>query len=255
MTQPICILCVFYYPKADPHPPEHGWLTCLSCYTRLEHELLALRLAFLRLNEDVAIETGAKDAISQLLPGATTPSPSNQPSVSGTQERRLPVDVERLDLLLPVVPGYVRDPRRDQIGSPSVAAILNEWVAEWHDRWFPHERYPHTDAVCLIDWILTTRLHRAIQQEHALADFADEIRDLRGRLRHALGEATRKPVAMWGVPCPRCKLVSQLMLDPDDLNQYRECANCGALLSRDEYLQHLRDIVAEHRHRQDPQKI
>jgi hypothetical protein len=251
MSQPTCILCAYYHPKAEPHAPEPGWQTCLSGRDRLEHELFSLRSAFLRLDEEVAVETGAKDAISQLLPGAPTPSPSNQPSVSGSRERRLPIDAARIDLLLPVVPGYVRDPHRDQVGHLSVATVLNEWVAAWHDRWYPHERYPRTDAVSLIDWIRQTRLQTIAHHEEALADFADEIRELRGRLRSVFGETKTKPVAMWGVPCPHCKLISQLMLDPDDPDHYRECANCGAMLSRSEYLQHLRDIIDEHRGRRD----
>lgn len=252
MSQPTCILCAYYHPRADPHAPEPGWQTCLIGSRRLEHDLLGIRAAYLRLDEEVAAEPGARDTISQLLPGAPTPSPSNQPRVAGSRERRLPIDAERLDLLLPVVPGYVRDPRHDQIGHHSVATLLNEWVAEWHDRWHYHESYPRTDAIHLIDWILApTRLQRICQEAEALADFAEELRGLRSRLRYALGDVEKKPVIMWGVSCPRCQLVSQLRLDPEDPDNYRECGSCGLMLSRDEYLQHLRDLVDQHRQRGD----
>lgn len=247
MSQPTCILCAFYRPRPDPRPPEPEWLTCLPCHRRLEHELLSIRAAYARLDEQVTAEIGARDAVSRALPGAPTPSPSNQPQVSGSRERRLPINVERVDLLLPVVPGYVRDPYRDQTGHPSAAAVLNEWVAEWHDRFCPYEQYPIADAPHLIDWILTPRLRLACRHEEALADFADELRGLRARLHAALGETRKKPVTMWGIACPRCNLVSQLMLDLEDPDHYRECANCGMLLSRDEYLQHLRKIVDQHR--------
>lgn len=252
MSQPTCILCAYYHPQADPHVPEPGWQICLSAQRRLEHELLGIRASYRRLGDEVGAEPAARDAISQILPSSPTPSPSNQPRVTGSRERQLPISAERIDLLLPVVPGYVRDLRHDQVGHHSVATVINEWVAEWHDRWYYHERYPPTTASGLIDWILAPpRLQRVCQAAEALADLADELRSLRSRLRYALGEAEKKPVIMWGVSCPRCQLVSQLQLDQEDPDHYRECGNCGLLLSREEYLQHLRDLVDAHRSRRD----
>jgi Zn ribbon nucleic-acid-binding protein len=254
MSQPTCVLCAFYHPQAEPHLPEMtsaGRQTCAAGLRRLEHELLSIRSSFQRLAEQVAAEPGAKDAVSMRLPGAPVPAPSSQPHVSGSKERRLPIDVNRADLLLPVVPGYVRDPHRDQHGFIPVASQLNEWVAEWHDRWFAYESYPPTDAVSLINWMLGIRLLHAVNHEEAIVDFAQEMRALRGMLRAVLGETNPSPVIMWGVSCPHCNLVSQLQLDPDDPDHYRECGNCGKLLTRDEYLQHLRDLVDAHRSRPD----
>lgn len=252
MSQPTCILCAYFYPHAEPHLPEMtgaGRQTCAAGLRRLEHELMSIRSAFKRLSEQVAAEPGARDAVSQRLPSAPVPGPSSQPQVSGTKERRLPIDVNRADLLLPVVPGYVRDPHHDQLGFVPVATRLNEWVAEWHDRWYSHESYPATDAVSLINWMLGMRLMHAVNHEEAIADFAEEMRELRNTLRGVLGDSKAKPVIMWGVSCPRCKLISQLRLDPEEPNHYRECGNCGVLLTRDEYLQHLRDLVDAHRGR------
>jgi len=252
MSQPICILCAYYHPSAEPHLPdmsEPGRQTCSAGLRRLEHELLSIRSAFQRLSEQVAAEPGARDAVSRQLPSAPVPAPSNQPQVSGSKERRLPIDVNRADLLLPVVPGYVRDPHHDQLGFIPVATRLNEWVAEWHDRWYAHESYPATDAVSLINWMLGVRLMQAAQHEEAIADFAEEMHDLRTTLRGVLGETKPRPVIMWGVSCPRCQMISQLRLDPEDPRHYRECGNCGKLLTREEYLQHLRDLVDSHRDR------
>lgn len=248
MSQPICVLCAYYHSKAEPHlsgDPDHQ--TCPSGLRRLEHELLSLKAAFRRLDEEVSADLGARDMVSRLLPSAPTPSPSNQPRVSGTRERQLPIDISRIDLLLPVVPGYVQDPHRDQTGPHSVATVLNEWVAAWHDRWYAGQRYPRTDAVSLVDWMLGARLMHVVQAEPAIADFAEEIRDLRGLLRSALRETAPKRATMWGIECPRCQIVSQLTLDPEDPEHYRECDNCGLMLTNQEYLQHLRDLVDKHR--------
>jgi Zn ribbon nucleic-acid-binding protein len=252
MSPPTCILCAFYHPQAEPHLPEMtgpGRQTCAAGLRRLEHELLSIRSAFRRLEDEVRAEPGARDAISMRLPSAPVPAPSSQPHVSGSKERQLPIDVNRADLLLPVVPGYVQDPYGDQHGYIPVATRLNEWAAEWHDRWYPYENYPATDAISLINWMLGVRLLQAANHEEAIVEFAQEMRDLRGALRSVLGESKPAPVIMWGVSCPRCKLISQLALDPEDPDHYRECANCGLLLTRAEYLSHLRDLVDTHRTR------
>ncbi len=250
MSQPVCILCAYYHPKAETHLAswsQPGRQCCSAGLRRLEHELVSLRAAFQRLQEGVGAEPAAKDAVSQLLPGAPVPSPSNQPSVSGTKERRLPIDVTRVDLLLPAGGEYVRDPNRDQTGNLSVATVLNEWVAAWHDRFYSSHGYPRTDAISLIDWISGHRLYWVAEHDEAITDFAEEIRDLRSLLAGALGEVEKIPVTMWGVPCPKCQLVSQLELNPEDPDHYRICISCGAMLSRTEYMEHLRSIVDQHR--------
>jgi Zn ribbon nucleic-acid-binding protein len=248
MSQPACVLCAYYHPRAEPHPggPD-GRQCCEAGRRRLEHELLSLQAAFRRLDEEVTAEIGARDAVSQVLPGAPTDSPTNQPRVSGSKDRRLPIDVIRIDLLLPVAPGYVTDPFRDQAGPHSVANVLNEWVAAWHDRWYAGQRYPATDAHSLIEWMLGARLMHVVQHDQAIADFAEEVRDLRAQLRVALRETAPKRATMWGVRCPRCKIISQLTMNPEDPDRYRECDNCGIMLTKDEYLEHLRSVVDQHR--------
>jgi phage FluMu protein Com len=250
MSQPICVLCAFYHPRADTHLPDMtsmGKQTCDTGLRRLEHELVSVRAAFLRLQEATGFEPGANDRVSQQLPSAPVASPSRQPNVSGSKERRLPIDLARADLLAPATDGYVSDVYRDQAGHHSVAGVLNEWVAAWHDRWYYSEHYPRRDAVSLIDWISGIRLMVVADQDTAIADFAAELHELRNALRNALGDREKKRQPMWGVKCPRCKLVSQLMMDPEDPDHHRECANCGRLLTQPEYLAHLRDLVDEFR--------
>lgn len=246
MSQPFCVLCAFYHPRAEPHLPDMtsiGRQTCPAGMRRLEHELLSVRAAFLRL---------AEEAASPDLPSAAA-GQNRGPSVSGSRERRLPIDVTRVDLLAPATPDYVRDHLGDQVGRISVADVLNEWVAAWHDRFCHSERYPRTDAVSLIDWIAGVRLVVVAGQDPAIADFAAELRGIRSALRHALGEVEPARVVMWGVTCPRdsCQMVSQLSVDPDDPDGKRECGNCGLLLTRGEYLDHVRSVVDEYRSGQD----
>jgi Zn ribbon nucleic-acid-binding protein len=249
MSQPTCVLCAHYHPRADPHPVDGpGRQSCEAGRRRLERELFSLKSAFRRLGEEISAEVGARDAVSRLLPAAPTPSPSTQPSVSGSKERQLPIDVNRVDLLLPATAGQVDDPYHDQAGHYSVATVLNAWVRIWYQRWFTAERYPRTDAISLIDWLLGVRLIRILDAEQSIADFAQAVQELRGLLRWALRDSKPKRAQMWGVPCPRCQLTSQLSMDPEDPDHYRECDNCGIMLSSAEYLQHLRDQVDKHRH-------
>lgn len=247
MSQPICVLCAYYHPHADPHAPDRQQ-SCPVGRHRLEHELLGLRAAYLRLIETPTSEQASKgDALSLLLPAAPVPSPSKQPSVSGSKERQLIINADVLDLTAGAQGGVTSDPYGDQVGHLSVATVLNEWVGYWHERFYASETRPRADAVVMLGWIATVRLEYIADHDDAIADFAEEIRNVRSSLRRALGEVKPKPVPMWGITCPHCQLVSQLMLDPDDPLEYRECANCGLLLSPTEYRQHLRDLVETYR--------
>jgi Zn ribbon nucleic-acid-binding protein len=243
----ICVLCAYYHPRADPHAPDRGQ-TCIEGRRRLEHELLTVRAGYLRLLEQHTCEVGAKDAPSQQLPAATVPSPGKQPMVSGTKERRILL-TDASDLTAAAQVGSVADPFRDQVGYLSIATVLNEWIRAWRERYFANQRRPGLTAVALIDWLIGVRLDLVCDADTAIADFADELHDLRAKMRHALGESKKRPQPMWGVICPRCKLISQLMLDPEDPRKYRECDNCGKLLTEDEYHDHLRKLVEKYRAR------
>lgn len=245
MSQPICVLCPYYYPHADPHAPDRGQ-TCDGARRRLEHELLVLRAGYRRLLELNQVQVGAKDATSQQLPAAAVPAPSKQPQVSGSKERQIPLS-DVADLTAAAQRGAVRDPYGDQVGHHSVATVLNEWVGAWHERFFVNQRRPAPTVEAMLDWLLGVRLDLVCDADDAIVDFAEEVHDLRAVIRTHLGESGRKPVPMWGVPCPRCQVVSQLMIHPDDPDHYRECANCGKLMTQDEYHAHLRDLLDRYR--------
>ncbi len=247
MTERICVLCAYYHPRADTHAPDRGQ-SCIEGRRRLEHELLTVRAGYLRLLEQHTTEVGAKDTPSQQMPAATVPSPSKQPMVTGTKERRILL-TDASDLTAPAQIGSVADPHLDQVGCISIATVLNEWIGAWHLRYFANQRHPGRGALSLIDWLIGVRLDLVCDADPAIADFADELHDLRGKMRHALGESQKRPQPMWGVACPRCKLTSQLMLDPEDPRRYRECGNCGQLLTEEEYHYHLRKLVDEYRAR------
>lgn len=245
MSDRICVLCAHYRPNSETHLPDRGQ-TCALGRRRLEHELLNLRAGYLRLLELQDVEVGAKDAVGRRLPAASLPGASRQPQVSGTRDRRIPL-TDVADLTAAAQVGTVRDPYRDQVGRLSVATVINEWVRCWHGRYFHNQSRPAPAAVTLIDWLAGVRLELICDAEPAIADFAAELYDLRRAVRRHLGESTPARQPMWGVPCPRCGLVSQLMLDPDDPDRYRECANCAELMIEAEYHIYLRELVDQYR--------
>lgn len=246
MSEQICILCNFYTPRAETHRPDRT-RTCQVGRRRLERDRLAVRAMYLRLIEEQPDLIGAKDAISVLMPMAITPGKSNKPQVTGTREKQLPINVDAFDLTAAAQVGPVHDERGDQTGRLSVATVLNEWVAGWHQQFFSAETCPVPDAVRLLDWLGGIRLELLCEVDPGIADFARELGELRNQLYGALGESEPPPAVMWGVPCPRCNTVSQLKLKLDDPNRYRECDNCGKLLTEAEYKDWLKVRVEQER--------
>jgi Zn ribbon nucleic-acid-binding protein len=245
----ICVLCAYYHPRADPHPADRSQ-TCINGRRRLEHELMVLGSSYRRLLEMQVDDTGAKDAASKSLPAGPVPAPSRQPSVSGSKERRIPL-TDVADLTAPAQIGAVHDPFGDQVGHHSVATVLNEWVTAWHERFFGNQKRPAPTVEALLAWLIGVRMDLICDADEAVVDFAVELRDLRAAIYGHLGENKRKPQPMWGVACPRCNLTSQLMLDPEDPDHYRECANCGKLMTQDEYHAHLVKWVDQYREGQN----
>lgn len=245
MSQPICVLCAYYHLRTEPHAPDRGQ-TCASGRRRLEHDVMILRSSYRRLLELQDTEPGANDDASRRLPAAPVPAPSSQPSVSGSKERRIPL-TDVADLTAAAHTGSVHDTHGDQVGYHSVATVLNEWVGRWHEHFFTYQRQPVPTVDGMIGWLVGVRLELICDADPAITDFAEEIRGLQAAIRAHLGESKRRPVPMWGVVCPRCQLMSQLMLDPEDPDHRRECAKCGKLMTEDEYHAYLRDLTDQYR--------
>jgi hypothetical protein len=136
---------------------------------------------------------------------------------------------------LPVVDAAgepVLQPAGDQVGGPSVVAVLDAWTREWISYpWCPGEHLPPPTVEHLTRWLLV-RLDNACDRHEAIGDFADELRDARYRLRAAAGLTGVEEQYYDGVSCPSC----------DELALYRrarsdriECGNCPHLLTFEEY--------------------
>jgi hypothetical protein len=250
MSQDTCVLCRVYRPKLEAHYPDRTQ-TCDYGRRRLERDRMDVLSMYRRLAEqdeeligtrDTA-EGFPKDPLAALMPMANTPGQSKRPSVSGSKERQLPINVEVVDLLRDA---NSRKPStdEDQVGSLSVATVLHGWANYWRLA-LEHSVTPLPMRVPeLMKWI-GYRLTRFTEEDPEIGRFAEVLIGLKGQLRGALGEQTPKPEVMWGVPCRRCDTVSTLVLDPDDPDRYRECSNeeCGLLMTEDEYKAWLVEIV------------
>jgi hypothetical protein len=184
-----------------------------------------------------------RDPIAALLPMANTPGRSKKPSVSGSKERQLPINVTVVDLMAPATWGPLKS-GPDQVGALSVATVLAQWIERWQELYEPQSQFYALTAPTLLKW-LAYRLDSFADRDPDIGLFAEDLSTLKTQLRAALGEATPKPLVMWGVPCRRCDTVSTLVLDPEDPDHYRECSNesCGLLMTEDEYKAWLVEIV------------
>lgn len=258
MFEPTCVLCPVYHPDAEANVPDHSQ-TCPSCRRRLERDRASVRALYLRLLEveDEIADTRLgdrivwhsdnsvsrltdvpRDPIAALMPMAPTPGRSRKPSVSGSKERQLPINVNRIDLLAPGKPWEIHDVYGDQVGVLSVATVLGRWAEHWLLTYWEGVLHASRDALTLLDWMGGYRLEFICDREPDLPRFAQDLALLRSQLRSELGDTAPKPAVMWGVPCKRCDRVSTLKLDPDDEHHYRECSmdDCGLLMTEDEYL-------------------
>lgn len=250
MSQTTCVLCRVYRPNLESHYPDRKQ-TCDYGRRRLERDRMDVLSMYRRLaeQEDELVGTRStaaglpKDPIAALMPMANTPGRSKKPSVSGSKDRQLPINVEVVDLLRDA--SWRSAPEgEDQVGSLSVATILYGWANYWRtslERSVSALPYGTPD---LMKWI-GYRLTVFADQDPEIWRFAEVLIGLKGKLRSALGEAIPKPVVMWGVQCRRCNAVSTLVLDPDDPDRYRECTNsgCGLLMTETEYQDWLIEVV------------
>lgn len=270
-----CVLCPIYRPDAtprQPHTPQvcdpdrrilHRHLMEIAdCHHRLLHpdrddtaddSLYTVTYRRLARGELVGwTSIHQTDPVGQLGGAGPVPGENPQPRVSGSRNPAAPTPLDALDLTLPARPAtrhlYARaalgvDP--DQIGTLSVATILDTWVRDWRHQLWPDHHLPVPTVASLTEW-LHHRAHDACDQHPGIADFAEEIRETRTALRSALGEIPAPPETerFKGVPCRSCDMRT-LFRRPGD--EYIECRNCGLLSTESEYADWRDRLAAYHR--------
>lgn len=261
-----CVTCPTIRPDAEPRLPHNPpvcdgdralldrWLTDIA---NLHHDLAnpapieSDRRRYERWGRDnqdrrpVSLGETWADPLAQL--GGVGPINSrknNQPSVSGSRERPLPISADTVDLT-----GDARQPNPtiaarqhpdDQTGHLSAATTLDSWVRDWRDTLWPDHHLPVATVDELVSW-LRHRLWDACDHHPAIDEFAAEIRALRSALRRAAGEGDQRPQLCEGVDCPRCGL--RMMYRRPDGTGDVDCHNpdCQAVYGLDAY----RELVAE----------
>lgn len=161
--------------------------------------------------------------------------------VSGSKERRLPIDTDAVDLTGPVRSAGVAVLDEDAVGYESVATVLDFWIEDWRALRGAGERRPSATVPELTRWLLD-RLDDAMDSAPAVVEFYEAVR----RLRNALNTALRRfdiPDYKRFTPCPRC---FSLSLVHHGGSEFIECSTCPAVLSFLEYDDHARSLSAEY---------
>jgi hypothetical protein len=177
--------------------------------------------------------------VASALPAAATPGAARGGRVSGSPEPRSPASEDALDLL-----AAPRSLRRvagpDDIGFLPVASTLDFWVQDLRDHRGRGEGLPEPSVTVLAGWLLD-RLDEACVDYPPIDEMFDHVRLAYGALRGQLG-IIDVPQYMKGVPCPGC---SRLTLLHKDGSKWIECAECPALLTFDEYEEHVKSMSVE----------
>lgn len=168
------------------------------------------------------------------LRDALVPGQAQGQRVSGSREAPLPLRVDALDLGMPARLPEPTDAARahpeDQIGSLSVASVLDSWVRDWREVRNMREIAPVPTVVTLARW-LRDRLDWACTNHSAVDEFAHEMRSLLRALRAACGVEEVRPELL-DAPCSRCDTRAMYRLPGEDRV---ECGGCGRRLTEDEY--------------------
>jgi hypothetical protein len=181
------------------------------------------------------------DPTSYYLPSGASSSASRGGPVTGSKERRLPIDTDAVDLTGQVRSAGVAVLDEDAVGYESVASVLDFWVEDWRADRGAGERRPAATVPEIARWLLD-RLDDACDDSPAIAEFFDAVRQLRGALQAKLGQVV-VPDYKRGIPCPQCQCLTLVHHDGSDRI---ECASCPALLSFIEYDAHVRSLSSEH---------
>lgn len=181
------------------------------------------------------------DHVSNVLPAGGAPAGFRLGPISGSKERRLPINEDAADLTGPVRSAGVAVLDEDAVGYASVASVLDFWVTDWRALRGAGERRPSATVPELARWLLD-RLDDACDNAPSIGEFFEAVRRLRGALQGQLGQI-EIPDYKRGVSCPRCAALTLVHHSGSDRI---ECGSCPALLSFIEYDAHVRSLSAEH---------
>jgi hypothetical protein len=237
-----CILCRVYRPDADPRIAD---TLCPGDRHRLERDLLALSGLFRRVADGEQVDgdrrwietldaqgrgTGQlrrRDPVAGLLPAGAIRARVHEPSVTGSREAPLPIDVDAVDLTSPYRAGAATGDPRDQIGFLPVATVLDSWARYVRDSLRPDFHLPQGDVEHLVQFLHNHLADVIDRLPGCLPGLAGDLRHLGSALRQVLRETEPAPQPLLGVRCRRCQTMSALV--PWESGEYVECHNCGQL--------------------------
>ncbi len=269
-----CTVCLLLRPDADPRLPHHPPVcdgdrelldTWLGEINRLHAQLTEPEPAIVDKRQHDRWATAYlpgghrhtwnkgpaySDPLAPL--GGVSPinSRPNSPRTSGSRERPMPIRADLHDLTSPArgvnLTGAGRQHPEDHVGELPAATILDGWVRSWRDTLHPSQGLPPASVPELTRW-LRIRLDDACDRYPIIDEFADEIRDLRGKLRAQAGETDPKPERCEQVACKRCDM--EMMFRRPDGSGDVDCLNpaCNAVMRDTEYREWVATLLAQKR--------
>lgn len=178
-----------------------------------------------------------RDLVANVLPAGPIGGSGRGGRVSGSAEPRLPINVDRTDLLAAPrgrtsasAPLAYPEQDGDQVGFLPVAATLDGLAEGLRLHRGAGERRPFPAVTSLCTWLLK-RLDDACNDWPGIGEFFDEVRHAHDALR---GQAGRIDIPDYkaGVPCSKCGHLTLLRHGGRD---YVECASCPYALTIPEY--------------------
>jgi hypothetical protein len=255
-----CVLCPVYRPDSDPRNPDYPPV-CDGDRRLIDKHLIEIAnafadlsnpeppvvddrryerygVAYLKDNQRLTVSLGETwaDPVAAVGGVGPIPSRSNQPAVSGSRERPMPILADTFDLKAPARHAepseHGRRYKDDQIGRMSAAEVLADVCADVRDTLFAGHHLPPVTVDEMVAW-LRPRMPEVCDHHPAVADIAAELKGLRGALCAAAGTTEPKPEACTDVPCKRCDLITLFRQPGGDV----ACVNpdCQAVLRGDEY--------------------
>jgi hypothetical protein len=253
-----CILCRIYRPDADPRFAD---TVCQADLLRLERDLLAIPGLFRRVADGDTVEAYGRwyesvddggnatgqlrrcDPVAGLLPAGTIRARTHQPSVTGSREAPLPINVDAVDLTAAPRAGAATGDPRDQVGYLSVATVLDGWARYVRNSIVPNFSLPRRDVTHLVRFLHNQLYAMVDELPGALPGLAGDLRGLCAALRHILGDTDPPPQPLLGVRCRHCQTMSTLVPWPD--GRYVECRACGQLYNPGDRVALAKEQVAD----------